>query len=357
VRYIPRMPPSAMRALKSALEQRTFDRVYLFHGDDDYLKEEKIRALIDRATDLGTRDFNLEVRRAAETDAGSLGLALDSLPMMAEHRVVILRDVTALKKDARAVLAKYLGHPAAGTLLVLVAGAGTKPDAALMDAATAIDFRPLNDSELTKWVALHASKLGVTIEARAAELLCSATGNDLALLSGEIEKLRSYTNGDAIGEAAVEAIVGVRHGETLGDLLDLVAQRNSANAIALLERVLAQPKTSGVSIVMALTTQTLAIGWLLAARERGLAQHQFERELFGLLKENPSSVAGRPWGEAVKAWVHALRHWDHAAVDRAISLLLAADVALKDTRISSEEQLLTSLLLAMTAGAPRRAAA
>jgi DNA polymerase-3 subunit delta len=351
------MPPAAMRALKSALEQRTFDRAYLFHGDDDYLKEEKIRALIDSATDPGTRDFNLEMKRAAEVDPGSLGLALDSLPIMADRRVVILRDVTALKKDARTVLAKYLERPAADTLLVLVAGAGTKPDVALIDSTTAIEFRPLNDGELTKWVAHHTSSLGVTIDARAAELLCTATGNDLALLSGEIEKLRSYTNGETIDESAIEAIVGVRHGETLGDLLDLVAQRKSVNAIALLERVLGQPKTTGVSIVMALTTQTLAIGWLLAARERGLAQHQFERELFGLLKENPSSVAGRPWGEAVKAWVHALRHWDDASVDRAVSLLLAADVALKDTRISSEAQLLTSLLLAMTAGADRRAAA
>ena len=346
-----------MRALKSALEQRNFDRVYLFHGDDDYLKEEKIRALIDRATDPGTRDFNLEVRRASETDAGALGLALDSLPMMAERRVVILRDVTTLKKDVRTVLAKYLERPAADAVLVLVAGTGTKPDAALLDAATSVEFKPLSDGDLVKWVAHHASTLGVAIEPGAAELLCGATGNDLALLAGEIDKLRSYTNGEAIGEAAIEAIVGVRHGETLGDLLDLVAQRKSANAIALLERVLAQPKTTGVSIVMALTTQTLAIGWLLAARERGLAQHQFERELFGLLKENPSSVAGRPWGEAVKAWVHAVKHWDNGAIDRAISLLLAADLALKDTRISSEEQLLTSLLLSMTAGAARRAAA
>ncbi len=346
-----------MRALKLALEQRTFDRVYLFHGDDDYLKEDKIRALVDRATDPGTRDFNLDVQRAGETDAGALGLALDSLPMMAERRVVILRDVTTLKKDARSVLTKYLTHPAADTLLVLVAGAGTKPDAALMDAATTVDFRPLNDSELAKWVAHRASTLGMTIDPHAAELLCTATGNDLALLSGEIDKLRSYANGETVGEAAIEAIVGVRHGETLGDLLDFVAQRKSTDAIALLERVLAQPKTTGVSIVMALTTQTLAIGWLLEARERGLAQHQFERELYALLKENPSSVAGRPWGDAVKAWVHALRHWDDASVGRAITLLLAADVALKDTRISSEEQLLTSLLLAMTPGASRRAAA
>ena len=346
-----------MRALKSALEQGTFDRVYLFHGDDDYLKEEKIRALIDRATDPATRDFNLDVRRAAELDAGSLGLALDSLPMMADRRVVVVRDVTMLKKDARAVLAKYLERAAADTLLVLVAGTGTKPDAALMETATAVEFRPLNDGDVEKWLAQHASALGVTIEPRAAELLCAATGNDLALLAGEFDKLRTFSNGAPIGEAAIEAIVGVRHGETLGDLLELVAQRRSGDAIALLERVLAQPKTTAVSIVMALTTQTLAIGWLLAARERGLAQHRFESELYALLKENPSSLVGRPWGEAVKSWVHALRHWDGAAADRAVALLMATDLALKDTKISSEEQMLTSLLLAMTAGASRRAAA
>ena len=133
-----------MRALKSALEQQRFDRVYLFHGDDDYLKDEKVRALIDRATDPGTRDFNLEVRRAAETDAGALGLALDSLPMMAERRVVVVRDVNTFKKDARAVLAKYLARPAADTVLVLVTASGAKPDAALIEAATAIEFRTGN---------------------------------------------------------------------------------------------------------------------------------------------------------------------------------------------------------------------
>jgi DNA polymerase III subunit delta len=351
------MPPSAIRALKSALEQQTFDRVYLFHGDDDYLKEEKVRALIERATDPGTRDFNLEVLRAADADSGSLRMALDALPMMAERRVVVLRDVTALKKDARLVLAAYLERASPDTVLVLVAGAGVKLDTALTERATVVDFRPLTDDELSKWVEHRTKVIGVTIAPRAAALLCGATGNDLALLAGEIEKLRSYTNGSEIDEAAVEAIVGVRHGETLGDLLDLVAQRDSVRAIALLERVLAQPKTTGVSIVMALTTQTLAIGWALAARAGGLAQHQLESALFGLLKENPSSLVGRPWGEGVKAWVRAMRHWDHVSVDHALMLLLAADVALKDTRISSEEQLLTSLLLAMTTGRARRAAA
>src|SRR3990172_535758 len=351
------MPSVAMRVLKTALESGSFDRVYLFHGDDEFLKEEKVRAVVERATDAATRDFNLEVRRGADLDAAALRQALDALPVMAERRVVVIRDVTGLRKDVRAVLERYLERPAADTVLLLVAAAGAKPDATLLDRAAAVDFRPLTEDELAKWVARRATSLGATITPGATALLCGATGNDLALIAGELDKLRSYANGGTIDESAVSAVVGVRHGETLRDLLDRAARRDAAGAVALLERVLAQPKTTAVSVVMALTTQTLAIGWALAARSRGLPPQRLERELIGLLRENPASLAGRPWGEAVAAWVQAVGRWDDASVDRALELLLAADASLKETRVSSDVQLLKSLLLAMAVGRGRRAAA
>jgi DNA polymerase-3 subunit delta len=346
-----------MRALNAALERGIFDRAYLFHGDDEFLKEEKVRALIARATDSGTRDFNLDVRRGGETDAPALVLAFDALPLMAERRVVVLRDVTALKKDARAALDRYLDRPSADTVLVLTAVAGTKVEDRLIGRTVAIEFKPLNDDDLSKWVLRQVGNSGGSISAPAVELLCGATGNDLTLLAGEIDKLLNYMNGAEIDTIAVGEIVGVRKGETLGDLLDRVASRDAPGAIALLEHVLAQPKTTGVSIVMALTTQTLAIGWALAARDRGLPQHRLESELFGLLKENSSSMVGRAWGEGVKSWVRALRNWDDAAVDHALHHLLVADASLKDTRVSSDEQVLTSLILSLASTVRRHIAA
>lgn len=351
------MPRSEIRALNTALQRGEFEPAYLFHGDDDFLKEAKVRAIIERATDPGTRDFNFEALRGAELDAGALSAALAALPMMAERRVLVVRDVTALKKDARTALVKYLRRPATDTVLVMTATAGAKVEKELLDGAVAVDFRPLNDNDLGKWIAHQAKTLGVEITPKAAELLAGATGNDLALLTGEMDKLRSYTNGGTIDEQAVGAIVGVKEGETLADLLDLIARRESRQAIALIAPVLQQSKMTGVYVVMALTTQLLAIGWGLAARDRGLAQSRFESEFFGLLKENPSSVAGRPWGEAVKVWTRALAFWDHASVESALRALAAADASLKDTKISSEEQILTSLVLSFTARTPRRAAA
>jgi len=107
--------------------------------------------------------------------------------------------------------------------------------------------------------------------------------------------------------------------------------------------------------VMALTTQMLALAWARAARDRGFPSVGIERELFNLLKES-GGVSGRPWGEAVSAWSRALGGWNASELEAAIDALLAADFALKESRLSSDEQVIASLVLTLC-GAPRRAAA
>ncbi len=193
--------------------------------------------------------------------------------------------------------------------------------------------------------------------AGAAARLAAYAGSDLPMLAGELRKLAAYVNGATIDEAAVEALTGVRPGVTLADLLDRAAARDTAGAIAMVADVLAQPKQSGVTLVMALTAQMLAIGWGCAARARGLAAQRLESEFFGLLKEGGSVYTGRAWGDAVKCWARAVPKWSVDEVLRALPHLQAADAALKDTKVSSEAQIVTSLLLAITPSSGRRRAA
>src|SRR5262245_36737442 len=100
------------KALRTAIKDGSFAPVYYFHGEDDYVKEDELRRVIDAAIDPATRDFNFEQLRAAEVDAETLGSLVSTPPMMAERRVVVLRDVGALKKAAREMLDKYLKNPA-----------------------------------------------------------------------------------------------------------------------------------------------------------------------------------------------------------------------------------------------------
>ena len=350
------MASAGEKALHTALKKRVFDPVYYFHGDDDFLKDARVRELIETAIDPSTRDFNLEQRRGAELDAEGLDLLLSTPPMLAERRVVVVRDVDKLKKDPRKLLDSYLKRPAHDTVLLLVAPSGAKPDRMLSDGSTAVEFAPLTGDRVPKWVAHQVeTKLGRTITPDAISLLVQAVGEDLAQLAVELEKLASFSDG-IIDETAVSAVVGVRRGESLSDLLDAIAGRDATQALALLPGVLQQPKTTAVSIVMNLTTQTLALAYGEAARARGIQPRSLYNEFMALLKET-GAFPGRPWGEAVNAWAKYSDRWSASALDSALAALLAVDEALKETKISSDEQLLTSLVLALCgAGSSRRAA-
>jgi len=348
---------NAHKDLRRAIDERSFARAYYFYGDDEYRKDEKTRELVDSAVDPATRDFNLDVRRGGSIDAESVASLLATPPMMAERRVVVIREVNASKKDARAALDRYLENPSPDILLLLIAPAGTKEDVALMARAAAVEFAPLRGDQVPKWVVHQATTAHrATITSGAVDLLISAVGNDLPQLAQELDKLASYANGAPIDEDAVGAVVGVRRGETLGDLLDRVLAHDAPGALAMVDHVLAQPKTTAVSIVMALTTQTLALAWARAARDRGFPAVGIERELFALLKENGSAMTGRPWGEAVSAWSRAVPNWTTAELEAALDALLAADFAAKESRLSSDEQMIASLVLTLC-GAARRAAA
>lgn len=343
------MPAATPRALRTAFDAGSFDPVYVLFGDEEYIKDEVLRLLLARAVDAAMRDFNVDIRRGSELDAAGLRSLLEQLPMMAERRVVVVRDAHTLKKAALGAVNSYVAKPSADLTLVLVLPAGEEPDKSWPARCTMCDCKPLSEDSVLKWITHHLQEsLKGSITPEAASLLVSHVGNDLAQLSGELDKLMSYTGGAEIDAAAVHAVVGIRHGETLADLLDCVAERNARGALSMLPRVMAQPKTTGVSVVIALTAQTFALAWGAAARAGGMNQGTLSRAYFDVLKEGGAFV-GRPWGEAIQHWMKALPHWDAARCDRALDLLLTTDLALKDTRASSEEQVLETLVLALCA--------
>jgi DNA polymerase III subunit delta len=347
---------AAHRELRSALQHRSFERAYYFYGDDEYRKDEMIRQVIDAAVDPATRDFNLDIRRGTDVDAESLLSLLSTPPMMADRRLVIVKDVHALKKDTRVALERYLAAPTPDVVALLVTPAGVKLDPSLSATTAALSFEPLAGDRVPGWVTHHVTtSLKSTITPTAVDLLISAVGNDLPQLASELDKLVSYANGAPIDDDAVSNVVGIRRGETLGDLLDRVLAHDAPGALAMVDHVLAQPKVTAVTIVMALTTQMLAVAWARNARDRGFPVGSERDALFGLLKES-SPFTGRPWGEAVSAWSRAVPAWKSAELEAAINALLAADYALKESRLSSDEQLIASLILTIC-GVPRRAAA
>jgi len=351
------MSVSSLKALREALKRRSFDGAYYITGEDDYQKDDAVKQLVDAALDPESRDFNLDVRKAADLDAETLGSLLSTPPMMADRRVIVIRDAGALKKDARRALDQYLATPAPDLLLLITAGAGAKADPGLAGSSRTLQFDQLTGDRLPKWIMHHATNdLGVGITTPAVELLQAAVGSDLHQLAGELDKLASFTQGAEITEDAVSAVVGVRRGETQADLLDAVADRNTSRALELIPHILSQPKTTAVSVVMSLSTQMIAIAWGRAKLDDGVSRGQLTQQYFDLLKET-GAFTGRPWGSAAAVWARAADRWSAQAIDYALDALLDADVALKESKVSSEEQILATVVLSICAAEDAIAAA
>ncbi len=317
-----------------------------------------MKQLIAAVLDPAVRDFNLDVQRAQDLDTKTFDSVVSSMPMLSDRRVFVVRDAGALRKDTRKAVEQYLGNPSPDVVLLLIDSDTGKTDKDLARHATVLEFQPLRADRVPGWIAHYATtEMRTDISPAAVELLQASVGNDLHRLVAELDKLASYCSGREITEEAVAEVVGIRRGETMADLLDAVAQRNVQKALLLMNHVLSEPKTSAVSIVMALATQTVALAWGRTKLDEGFSPGRLQNEYFDLLKETKSPYTGRSWSSAIAAWTSAVPRWEKGSLHRALDALLMADVILKETKLSSEEQILTTLILAICTSDERNIAA
>ena len=350
------MSKDITRQFMTQIKDRTFASAYLFWGDDEWRKDAALRELLRGAVDETSRDFNLDQLRGPDLDADVVGTMLGTPPMMADRRVVVIRDVSGMKKAARAALDRYLARPSTDVVVALTVPSGVKPDAALVNRCFTLQVNSVSGAELTKWIIRQTSeRFAAEITTEAALLLQGAVGDDAGALMMELDKAASYTLGGTIDATVIEAVVGIRHGETSSDLLDAVAARDVSAATSLVAPVLALPKTTGVGLAMALATQTAALGWGAAQRAKGVPLNRLAKDYFDLLKRT-GAFPGRPWGEATAAWTKHVPKWSVADAEQGLREILRADERLKDTRASSDEQVLSSLVLALCTSTEQRRA-
>src|ERR1051325_3711969 len=354
-------------ALLRSLKQGASDPVYYLHGDEDVLKDEAVRALVERAVDPAARDFNVDQRNAPELDAEAFHALVNTPPMLAATRAVVVRGLDQLKKTAklRQELLRYLESPNPTTLLVLVQAAGEPPDPPavvvllrgaggppapeLVRRTPAVAVEPLPPARVERWMAHRARQLSLTLAPEAGALLLDAVGSDLAALARELEKLAALAGGASrpATREDVAALVGVRRGETLQDLVDAALERRAADAAPLVAPVLEQAGMSGVRMLTALGTHLVGTALARAELDQGPPPARLEALLLSHLR------AARPYGlgswEGTAArWARWAGRWSARELERALRLARDADQALKSSTLTDEAGTIAQLVLSLS---------
>lgn len=338
------MAANAPNAISRALAKGARGGVFFLYGDEEHLKEEATAAIVAAHLDPATRDFNFDQLRAGDTEPDTVASILQTPPMMADWRVVVLRDVQVIATQAplRTVIEDVVANTPPGLAVVLVASLPERSRAQIWErlkkATTSHECAPLAAADVPGWLIERAHEAGIEMDAAAARSLATAIGSDLGVLTQELEKLLEYASDrKRITNDDVVAIVGSVPRQNRWDWFDLVGEAKFREARTGL-RILLDTNESGVGLVIGLGSHFLRLA--IAARGG-------ERALGDALPPHQRWLAQRIGRQAKK--------WNAEALDRALADLLRADRLLKSASLD-EHQIMEELLLRLQQRALRSAA-
>ena len=338
------MPQLSPAQLERTLRDRVAGGAFFFYGEEEFLREEAVGKVVAAYLDPATRDFNLDQVRGSDAAADDLASLLATPPMLAEYRVVVVRDAQGLSNRAREVVEAAVRTPTPGLVLVLSAtipsGTSAKFYGELKKHAASVEYPQLSRDNAPEWVLeTAAEEHGLEMDVDAARALVGGAGVDLGTLASELRKLASYVQDrKRVTLDDVRAVgIAIPRQDRWG-WFDLVAERRFREALATLP-VLLEAGEGAVGLVTGLGGQLLRVAIACAGGQAAL-----ERALTG----------GQPW--IVRRVMPHARRWTVPELDRALAELLRTDRLMKSASLT-DRQAMEELLLRLWAIRPADLAA
>jgi DNA polymerase III subunit delta len=339
------LPPLTPGKLAALLKTPPAGAVFFVHGEEEHLREEVIRRVIDAWLDPATRDFNLDQLRGGDLTAEGLASLLSTPPMMAQRRIIVIREAQGLSPKAREAIEQVTSATPAGLVLLVVAqipsGSKARFYSTLQQRAHSVECAAVDSLDLPAWLVDRASQqYGVTLELDAARALAAAIGSQLGILSSELEKLVAFADGrTVIGLEDVRAVGGFIVRVDRWAWFEMVAERRFLEALRSVADLLAAGE-NGVGLVIGLTAQVVRTGLGVAGGKAAL-----EREL----KSHQRWLANRIAATA--------RRWTLPEIDVALEELLRTDRLLKSASLSDLQAMEELLIRLQERVGERRSAA
>lgn len=222
---------------------------YLLAGGEALFREESLAAIRGAALGEGTAEFDLDRLEGERTSPAALQDALRTLPVLAPHRLVWLREPEAGRRSSGVTdaLAEAVVEVCLQEATVLVVSAErvdrrARWTKAFRDPAALVDCDPPKGARaVAAFAREEARRLGLRLEAGAAEALAEAVGPQLLVLRQELEKAALLAGPDApvTRDLVMRSATDVAE-EQIFDLTDAIGEGRSADALMALKKLLGQ---------------------------------------------------------------------------------------------------------------------
>ncbi len=225
-------------------------QLYLFYGEETYLRRKLVDTIKQQVLSGGAQDFNYDYFDGREVSASQIVAAAETLPVMAPKRLVVTGDAMFFSSQAKYRLNKgdenqlieYFKAPNPSTVVVFYLKA--KPDGkknivkVISRQGLVMEMGKLYGDNLAEWLKDMFTQQGKEIERSGLTQLLTV-GSDLAVLEKEVEKLVVYA-GDAgrVTRNMVEECMSRTAESDVFKMVDAIGAQRSEDAVQYLREIL-----------------------------------------------------------------------------------------------------------------------
>ena len=242
------------KLLLKEIRNKKFEKIYFLHGEEPYFIDVLTKAIQDNALEESERDFNQSILYGKDAEVLSLISELKSYPMMAERRLVILKEAQYFKAIEQ--LESYLENPANSTIFVIcykykTFDARKKTLKNALKNGVVFKSEKVKEYQLAEWIQQYIKTTGYELTSKACMLLIESLGNDLGRIVKELEKLAVLIEkGTIINENHIEENIGISKDYNVFELTNAVANKDNLKALKIVDYFEHNPKAADLVFVI-----------------------------------------------------------------------------------------------------------
>ncbi len=189
-----------MGKVKDDIKNKTFSNMYLLYGEEAFLRNYYKKALVNALVDPGD-NLNYSYFEGNKTDINEVVDLINTMPFMNDHRVIVCENSGWFMKDSDgesgnlALLIESLKAIGEDVVFIVCEEKIDKKYALyklINQNGVAEEFAKESDETLARWAAGYCNNAGKKMSASTAGYFISEIGNDMTLLSLELEKLIAW---------------------------------------------------------------------------------------------------------------------------------------------------------------------
>ena len=206
----------ALQELKTAIRNKEPGRLYIFHGQEQFLLRHYLEQIKKILIDELTESFNYHRLTNETFTMQAFADAVENLPMMAENTMVQVDDVDLFKlpEDERNKAAEILGDiPEYCTVVFTFETTQWKPDKrfkklwdSISENGQIVEFGKQDQRDLIAWITRHFAANKKNISTDLCAYLLEITDGTMTSLAGEISKICAYSGADVIKKSDIDAV-------------------------------------------------------------------------------------------------------------------------------------------------------